>query len=126
MGRLTRAIMSFVAVIGIGTLVFAAPAVGAVGLDEACADNPDASICQSSSNNDFGAIMKVVINTLLFIVGAVSVIVVIIGGIMYTTSAGDSSGVTRAKNTILGAVIGLVVAFLGYAIVNFVVERLFA
>ena len=58
------------------------------------------------------------------IIGAVSVVMLIIGGIRYTTSQGDSSAVTSAKNTILYAVIGLVVAILAYAIVNFVVDRL--
>ena len=42
------------------------------------------------------------------------------GGILYTTSAGDSNKVTTAKNTIMYAVIGLVIAIFAYAIVNFV------
>lgn len=42
------------------------------------------------------------------------------GGILYTTSSGDSNKVTTAKNTIMYAVIGLVVAIFAYAIVNFV------
>jgi hypothetical protein len=46
---------------------------------------------------------------------------IIYGGIRYTTSAGDSSHVKAAKDTILYAVVGLVVAILAYAIVNFVV-----
>ena len=46
------------------------------------------------------------------------------GGIKYATSAGDSNKVTAAKNTILYAVIGLAVAVLAFAIVNFVVSHL--
>ena len=57
---------------------------------------------------------------LLFIIGAISVIMLIIGGIRYTLSGGDSGNVTAAKNTILYAIIGLVVAFLAFAIVNWV------
>jgi hypothetical protein len=45
---------------------------------------------------------------------------IVIGGIRYTTSNGDSAGITSAKNTILYAVVGLIVALLAYAIVNFV------
>jgi hypothetical protein len=45
----------------------------------------------------------------------------IIGGIRYTVSNGDSAAVTSAKNTILYAVIGIVVAILAYALVNFVI-----
>jgi hypothetical protein len=45
---------------------------------------------------------------------------IVIGGIKYTTSNGDSSAITSAKNTILYSVVGLVVAILAFAIVNFV------
>lgn len=70
----------------------------------------------------FGAdgIFTKVINFLLFFVGVVSVIMIIYGGIQYTTSAGDSGKVTSAKNTILYAIVGLIVSILAYAIVNFV------
>jgi hypothetical protein len=48
----------------------------------------------------------------------------IYGGIRYTISAGDSKAVTDAKNTILYAIIGIIVALLAYAIVNFVLTSL--
>jgi Type IV secretion system pilin len=67
-----------------------------------------------------GSIFTTIVNVLLFIIGAISVIMLIIGGIRYTISAGDSGNVTAAKNTILYAIVGLVVAFLAFAIVNFV------
>jgi hypothetical protein len=67
-----------------------------------------------------GAIFKTITNVLLFIIGAVAVIMLIIGGIRYTVSGGDSGAVTSAKNTILYAVVGIIVAVLAYAIVNFV------
>jgi hypothetical protein len=56
----------------------------------------------------------------LFIIGAISVIMLIIGGIRYVVSGGDSSAVTSAKNTILYAIVGIIVALLAYALVNFV------
>ena len=65
--------------------------------------------------------IKIIVNVLLFIVGVVSVIMIVIGGIKYTTSNGDSNQVTSAKNTILYSVIGLIVAILAYAIVDFVI-----
>ena len=68
---------------------------------------------------DDGLIKKVV-NLLLWAIGIVSVIMIIIGGIRYATSNGDSTQVTAAKNTIMYAVIGLVIAIFAYAIVNFV------
>jgi multisubunit Na+/H+ antiporter MnhB subunit len=71
-----------------------------------------------------GGIFTTVVNVLLFIIGALSVIMLIYGGIRYTISGGDSNAVTSAKNTILYAIIGLVVAILAYAIVNFVLGEL--
>ena len=68
---------------------------------------------------DDGLIKKVV-NLLLWAIGIISVIMIIIGGIRYATSNGDSNQVTAAKNTIMYAVIGLVIAIFAYAIVNFV------
>jgi hypothetical protein len=68
---------------------------------------------------DDGLIKKVV-NLLLWAIGIVSVIMIIIGGFRYATSNGDSNQVSAAKNTIMYAVIGLVIAIFAYAIVNFV------
>ena len=71
-----------------------------------------------------GGIFQTVVNILLFIVGAISVIMLIVGGIRYVVSGGDQSAVTGAKNTILYAIVGIVVAFLAYAAVNFVITQL--
>lgn len=70
------------------------------------------------SGND--SLLKTVTNVLLFLIGAVSVIMIIVGAIRYVLSNGDSSQITGAKNTILYAVIGLVVALLAFAIVSFI------
>ena len=66
--------------------------------------------------------IETVVNVLLFIIGAISVIMIIIGGLRYVISNGDQGQVTSAKNTILYAVIGFVIALLAYAIVNFVLD----
>ena len=55
-------------------------------------------------------------------IGAISVIMLIIGGIRYVISGGDSTAVQGAKNTILYAIVGIVVALLAYAVVNFVIS----
>ena len=60
------------------------------------------------------------VDTLFIVIGAISVIIIIIGGIYYVTSTGDQARIKRAKDTILYAIIGLIVAILAYAIVNFV------
>lgn len=66
-------------------------------------------------------IFRLITNVLLFIIGAVSVIMLIIGGFRYTTSNGDQNAVTGAKNTILYSIVGIVIAILAYAAVNFVI-----
>jgi hypothetical protein len=73
-------------------------------------------------NTDLPGLITIVVNTLLIIVGAVAVIMLIWGGFKYITSAGDASAVSSAKNTILYAVIGIIVAVLAYAIVNWVIS----
>lgn len=64
-----------------------------------------------------------VINIFSLVVGVVSVIMIIIGGFKYITSGGDSSNITGAKNTILYAIIGLVIVALAQTIVRFVLGR---
>lgn len=73
---------------------------------------------------DANSLVKDVVNIILWIVGILSVIMLVWGGIKYTTSAGDTNKVTSAKNTIIYAVIGLIIAILAYAIVNFVIEKI--
>ena len=68
--------------------------------------------------------VKNIINGVLYVVGILAVVMVIIGGVKYTTSGGDQAAVTSAKNTILYGIIGLVISILAYAIVNFVVGKL--
>ncbi len=63
-------------------------------------------------------------NTVLYAVGIISVVMLIIGGIRYVISGGDSKKVTDAKNTIMYAIIGLIIAILAYAIVNFVITAI--
>ena len=71
-----------------------------------------------------GGIFKTIVDVMLFIIGAVAVIMLIIGGIRYTVSGGDSNAITSAKNTILYAIIGIIVAILAYAIVSFVITSI--
>lgn len=71
-----------------------------------------------------GGIFNRITSILLFIVGAVAVIMLIFGGIRYIVSGGDQNNVTAAKNTILYAIIGIIVALLAYAAVKFVTTSL--
>lgn len=67
--------------------------------------------------------IKIITNTMLFVIGVVAVIMLIVGGFRYIFSGGNSQNVNAAKDTILYAVIGIVVALLAYAIVNFVLGQ---
>ena len=86
------------------------------GADKACAKN-----CGPA---DLNAIFANITNTLIFLVGAISVIMIIVGGLRYVLSNGDAKQTTSAKDTIFYAVIGVVVAIISYAIVQFVVKSI--
>lgn len=112
-------------VLVMGVAVFAmvlAPSVSALTLQEGA----EAARCDGCPTDLFGdtGVFKQVTNTILYIVGIVAVVMLIVGGIKYVISGGDSKKVTDAKNTVLYAIIGLVVAFLAFAIVNFVISAL--
>jgi uncharacterized membrane protein len=115
-----------------GIIGLAQPVVPAVH-----AQTPEQTLCQGSggtfSNNTcstsgdthtVAGTIRSVVTLLTFIVGAISVLMAVIAGIRYVVSAGDSKAVTDAKNTLLYAIVGLVVASSAYAIVNFVLIRL--
>ena len=89
-------------------------------------EGAEAARCDGCPADLFGdtGVFKHVTNTILYIVGIIAVIMLIIGGIRYVLSGGDSKKVTDAKNTVLYAIIGLVIAFLAFAIVNFVISAL--
>lgn len=82
----------------------------------------------SGANNSTGAnkvqsLVTTIVNIFSAIVGVVSVIMIIFGGFKYISSGGDSSKVTEAKNTIIYAVIGLVIVALAQFIVQFVLSK---
>jgi len=110
-------------VVGIGTVALPVTPANAINVfDKGCTGQAtDAQSVCGNTGDSAASMTKTVVNTMLFILGIVAVIMIVIGGIRYVVSNGDSAAVAGAKNTILYAVIGLVVAILAYAIVNFVV-----
>ena len=66
-----------------------------------------------------------VINVIVGIIGVLAVAVIVIGAVFFVTSQGDAGKVARARNTILYGIVGLVVALLAFAIVNFVLSAVF-
>jgi len=85
---------------------------------------PTSATCTTKGDNEaLNSIIHFVINTFSIIVGAVSVIMIIYGGFKYITSGGDSGNVSGAKNTILYALLGLVIVALSQLIVYFVLSK---
>ena len=118
MSKIKYLIMVIGIIFGVGLMV--PVEVGAqTALDEICANDPTNLLCQNR-DEDLMDYAKQIINTMLYIVGALAVIMIVYGGVRYTISAGDAKQVEAAKNTILYSVIGLIVAILAGAIVNFV------
>lgn len=79
--------------------------------------------CSSNASFSVEHTVKTVIYIFSWIVGVVSVIMIIVGGLKYVTSNGDSNNVNSAKNTILYAVIGLIVVAMAQVIVKFVLKQ---
>lgn len=79
---------------------------------------------QVGATTDLTANVGNIINILIGVIGVAAVIMLIIGGFQYVFSAGNEKGTKAGKDTILYAIIGIVVALLAFAIVNFVLGGL--
>lgn len=73
-----------------------------------------------SAKQDLPDVITTIINVMLFIAGALAVIMIIYGGIRYITAHGDEKQVKVAKDTIVYSVVGLIIAILAYALVTFI------
>lgn len=132
MKKITHYISSILLLFGmVGAVAFLVPGkVSAAPVDvlnQSCQQQGQAGsgLCDQNSTKLFGpnSFWTRIINALLFVTAALSVLMIVIGGFRYVVSGGDQGAVTSAKNTILYSVIGLIVSFAGYAIVNFVLTE---
>jgi len=88
-------------------------------------ENPgQCNVATSDATTKINDIIHTIVNLLSAIVGVVAVIMIIVGGFRYITSGGNDTSVTSAKNTILYAIIGLVVVALAQLIVRFTLSKL--
>lgn len=122
MKKTKQVILGLAVVIGLTASALPVATVGAADLDP-CTLDASSNLC-TTSTTDINDVFKTIVNVLLFIIGAVAIIMIIVSGIRYTTSGGNANSVAAAKNTLLYSVIGLVVAIFAYAIVNWVVGRI--
>ena len=104
-----------------GSTVTEAKCQGVDCVSQEISTNPDYTTGQ---NKSVGSLASVIVSTLLYFIGVVAIVMLIYGGILYTISSGDAAKAKKAKDTILYAVIGLVIAVLAYAIFNFVVKAI--
>jgi hypothetical protein len=102
--------------------IFQSPAYAACSTPKTCIKEGSDSVGGNKDTTTLGQRITTIVNILLYLLGAIAVVMIVIGGIRYTTSNGESAQMTSAKNTILYAVVGLIVALLAYAIVNFVLD----
>ena len=125
MKRFLQYIGIIAATIGLAGTVAMQPALAIDPLAAGCKLNPSSEICKQKDTaaGSTQSLVRNIISTLLFVLGVICVIVIIIAGIQYAVAGGDAAQITRAKNSILYAIVGLVVALMAYAIVNFVLEQ---
>jgi hypothetical protein len=77
-----------------------------------------------ASGSSLNTLLTNIINIFSLIVGAVAVIMIIIGGFRYVISSGNDQAVSGAKNTIIFALVGLVIVALAQFVVHFVIGHL--
>ena len=94
-------------------------------LTEGACLSTNTATCTASSdpNGSINKLLSTIINIFSLVVGVIAVIMIIIGGIRFVLSGGDSSNVSAARNSILYAIVGLVVVALAQIIVHFVLAR---
>ena len=91
----------------------------------AAKDVKEAAGCYGTGNQLPNVIVNI-LNGVIAVAGVIAVIFVVVGGVQYMTSSGDAGKIKKAKDTILYAIIGLIVCVLSYAIVNFVILKIIA
>lgn len=118
--------LAIVGLVGIGSvaspLLSNVSAQGVSPVDSIRKGTTDAG-SKETDDSGFNEGLQTVMNILMFLLGAIAVIMIVVAGIRYTTSNGDASTIKSAKDTILYAVVGIVVALIAYAIVSFVITQ---
>lgn len=120
--RLFLAALSLLIGVGSMTPVIVSAATPQQTVCSTLGSNPQCSTTPANSVS-INNIIKAVINLLSFFVGLIAVIMIMVSGYKYITAGGDSNKVSNAKNTLVYAIIGLVVAALAQSLVKFVLTK---
>lgn len=110
----------------VGLLGVFTPAVSAANGINICSNGNENSVyCKNKNTGEtqVNGIIKTIVEVLLTAVGVISIIMIVIGGIMFALSSGDAQKAAKARNTVLYAVVGLAVSLFASAIVNFVFNK---
>ncbi len=122
MQRIKQLIMTGVMALTIGFGVaplVTAPVFAADPKTEVCQSINAGNDCNGGTGVDIASVVKAIINILSYIIGIAAVIMIVISGLRYITSGGDSSKVSGAKSALTYALVGIVVAALAQVIVKF-------
>ena len=117
-------IVAITSLVLLGSAIFGSDAMAQVGAGGAISGINSArgdGVPDNLASGD-DSIIRRVINLMLYAVGVISVIMLIYGGFRYVISGGQKESVTAAKNTILYAIVGLIISIFAYAIVKFVIS----
>jgi hypothetical protein len=79
--------------------------------------------CDDANESTLIKVARAAINIISLIVGVASVIVIIIAGFRFIISGGDSQAIASSRNTIIYAVVGLIIVVFAQVIVAFVLNR---
>lgn len=100
---------------------FLAPRAFAAGINiNTCPPGNFSALCLGAS--DLGKVIANGINFVFVVAALLALVFLIMGGVKWLTSQGEKEGVNKARETIVAAVVGLVIIFLSYLIVNFVLN----
>jgi hypothetical protein len=134
-------IAALLSVVSLTAIVALTPQASAQGKDDVCqgaslsfsqddtgpdrcqdTDN-DGDVDENTSESRINGLIRDIVNILSVIVGIIAVIMIIVGGLKFITSGGDSNRVSSAKQTVIYAIIGLIIVALAQVIVRFVLNK---
>lgn len=111
----------FASLVTLASLATLVPQADAQGIHiSTCAGGGFNPLCMNAS--DLGKVIANGINFLFVVAAMLALVFLIIGGVKWLTSQGEKEGVNKARETIVASIVGLVIIFLSYLIVNFVLN----
>jgi hypothetical protein len=129
-GNMKRILLIALLVLGIGTTVVLTQdhSVLAAAKDDICggvgAVSGGAGCAPTENSPSVDGLIKTIVTVLSWVVGVVSIIMIMIAGFQYVTSSGDSGKIGTAKSTLTYAIVGIVIVAFAQAIVQFVLGKI--